>query len=147
MSYSAETLREIYRWYAELKGWSTNSKMVRDSVAAWVKGGIGNVGKAITFYETGNDEYSVDRNARVSLDGLIQSGGAEGLRPYQFFPFLIEKDRAAGTFHFECGECGKILKARRADSGRRGFCRKCTEPLVIPEAKEALASPVDQKAG
>lgn len=140
MSYSLEQLREIYRRYADLKGWSTRTSVVKDIVNGWMNGGIGNVGHAITFYETGDDPIGIDRNAGEQLSAVIHEGGPKALASYRFFRFLIDRDRANGTYHFACRECGKILKARNGQSGRPAFCRRCKEPLTVP-------GNVDDKAG
>ena len=52
---SVEELAEIYCRYAKLKGWSTEKRLVRSKVQAWLEQRIGAVGLAIEFHESGLD--------------------------------------------------------------------------------------------
>ena len=51
--YTEAELDQIYRHYAELKGWSTYDKVVKEKIAEW--NGDGPVQLAIEFHETGVD--------------------------------------------------------------------------------------------
>jgi len=53
--YTDEELVNMYCRYAHLKGWSTEDTIVSLKVEAWRAKGIGPVGLAIDFYETGKD--------------------------------------------------------------------------------------------
>ena len=53
--YSDEQLAEMYRRYAELKGWSTRNEVIREKIQAWRDSSIGPVGLAIDFHKTGKD--------------------------------------------------------------------------------------------
>lgn len=53
--YSPDHLAKMYRMYAAMKGWNTTEPVVRGKVQAWTESGIGPVGLAIEFYETGID--------------------------------------------------------------------------------------------
>ncbi len=67
--YSFEQLVEIYRRYAQLKGWSTKAELIRDKVQAWMDSSIGPVGLAIEYHETRRDgakDLGHDAEARAA---------------------------------------------------------------------------------
>jgi hypothetical protein len=70
-TYTVEELVEIYRQYAQLKGWSTNERTVRDKVEAWVDSSIGPVGLAIQFHERRTDGAK-----HLGYDAEARAGGA-----------------------------------------------------------------------
>ena len=35
---------------------------------------------------------------------------------------------------FNCGNCGEKFSVPETDAGKRGYCPRCKEPLVVPEA-------------
>src|SRR5262245_42465009 len=53
--YPFEELVEIYRKYAQFKGWNTTDRVVRDKVQGWVDSSLGPVGLAIAFHEDRTD--------------------------------------------------------------------------------------------
>jgi hypothetical protein len=67
--YTFDELVVIYAKYAGLKGWNTKLEFVKDHVDSWLSKSLGPVGLAISFHETGIDDYSdhgLDAGARLS---------------------------------------------------------------------------------
>ena len=74
--YSDEELAEMYRRYAELKGWSTKDVTVQDKVEGWRDSSIGPVGLAIDFHETGNDNAKhIGNDAEAKATKQEKGGG------------------------------------------------------------------------
>lgn len=53
--YSTEQLLQIYKRYAEKKGWNAKPKHVAECVALWQASSLGAVGLAIKYFESGSD--------------------------------------------------------------------------------------------
>jgi len=53
--YTRAQAGDIYRRYAEMKNWRADAKTVKEKVAPWIEQGIGPVGLAIQWRETGID--------------------------------------------------------------------------------------------
>src|SRR5262249_16469371 len=73
--YTFEQLVEVYRRYAQLKGWSTKEEVIRDKVESWIDHSIGPVGLAIEYHETRQDgakHLGHDAEARAA-DAPIQT--------------------------------------------------------------------------
>ena len=66
--YTDLQLAEMYRVYAQWKGWNISPKVVRAHIEAWKSVSIGPMGLAIEYHETGIDgaPHIVDRESRMS---------------------------------------------------------------------------------
>ena len=67
--YTDEQLAEMYRKYAQLKGWSTKASVIRGNISTWRSSSIGPIGLAIDFFENGEDNakhLGYDAEARSS---------------------------------------------------------------------------------
>ena len=151
MSYHDEDLPEIYRHYAELKGWSTKPQIIADKVATWTEQGIGAVGLAVDFYLTGKDGYKqVCHDAEKRFDAILEQGGRKAAELKRFFRLPnSRKDRELfeticdaileqggpkdpELFEITCGSCGYRLKTNRDNAGRTGRCSKCGTAVTVP---------------
>jgi hypothetical protein len=42
---------------------------------------------------------------------------------------------------FACGECGKVIRAKRELAGRRGHCTTCKAPVRVPGSRARTSPP------